>query len=108
MIPLVTSTRENCLGQECPQFRQCHVVKARREAMLADIVVVNHHLFFADMSLRDSGVAELLPSVEVALFDEAHQLTEAGVQFLGTTLGTGQVIDFARDLLGAEIGRAHV
>jgi ATP-dependent DNA helicase DinG len=107
VIPLVTSTRENCLGQECPQFRQCHVVKARREAMLADIVVVNHHLFFADMSLRDSGVAELLPSVEVALFDEAHQLTEAGVQFLGTTLGTGQVIDFARDVLGAGLQQAR-
>jgi ATP-dependent DNA helicase DinG len=107
VIPLVTSTRENCLGQECPQFRQCHVVKARREAMLADVVVVNHHLFFADMSLRDTGVAELLPSVEVALFDEAHQLTEAGVQFLGTTLGSAQVIDFARDMLGAGLQQAR-
>ena len=107
VIPLVTSTRENCLGQECPQFRQCHVVKARREAMLADVVVVNHHLFFADMSLRDSGVAELLPSVEVALFDEAHQLTEAGVSFLGTALGTAQVIDFARDMLGAGLQQAR-
>jgi len=107
VIPLVTSTRENCLGQECPQFRQCHVVKARREAMLADVVVVNHHLFFADMSLRDTGVAELLPSVEVALFDEAHQLTEAGVQFLGTTLGSAQVIDFARDMLGLGLQQAR-
>ncbi len=107
VIPLVTSTRENCLGQECPQFRHCHVVKARREAMLADLVVVNHHLFFADMSLRDTGVAELLPSVEVALFDEAHQLTEAGVQFLGTTLGSAQVIDFARDLLGIGLQQAR-
>jgi ATP-dependent DNA helicase DinG len=107
VIPLVTSTRENCLGQECPQFRQCHVVKARREAMLADVVVVNHHLFFADMSLRDTGVAELLPSVDVALFDEAHQLTEAGVQFLGTVLGTGQVIDFARDMLGIGLQQAR-
>jgi ATP-dependent DNA helicase DinG len=107
VIPLVTSSRENCLGQDCPQFRQCHVVKARREAMLADVVVVNHHLFFADMALRDTGVAELLPSVEVALFDEAHQLTEAGVQFLGTTLGTAQVIDFARDLLGAGLQQAR-
>jgi ATP-dependent DNA helicase DinG len=107
VIPLVTSTRENCLGQECPQFRQCHVVKARREAMLADLVVVNHHLFFADMSLRDTGVAELLPSVEVALFDEAHQLTEAGVQFLGTTLGSAQVIDFARDMLGLGLQQAR-
>ena len=107
VIPLVTSSRENCLGQECPQFRQCHVVKARREAMLADLVVVNHHLFFADMALRDTGVAELLPSVDVALFDEAHQLAEAGVQFLGTTLGTAQVIDFARDMLGAGLQQAR-
>src|SRR6195952_5928371 len=107
VIPLVTSSRENCLGQECPQFRQCHVVKARREAMLADIVVVNHHLFFADMALRDTGVAELLPSVDVALFDEAHQLSEAGVQFLGTTLGTSQIIDFARDMLGAGLQQAR-
>ena len=107
VIPLVTSSRENCLGQECPQFRSCHVVKARRDAMLADVVVVNHHLFFADMALRDTGVAELLPSVEVALFDEAHQLTEAGVQFLGTTLGTAQIIDFARDMLGAGLQQAR-
>ncbi len=107
VIPLVTSSRENCLGSECPQFRQCHVVKARREAMLADLVVVNHHLFFADMALRDTGVAELLPSVDVALFDEAHQLTEAGVQFLGHTLGTSQVIDFARDMLGAGLQQAR-
>ena len=107
VIPLVTSSRENCLGAECPEFRQCHVIKARREAMVADVVVVNHHLFFADMALRDTGVAELLPSVEVALFDEAHQLTEAGVQFLGTTLGTAQVIDFARDMLGAGLQLAR-
>ncbi len=107
VIPLVTSSRDNCLGSECPQFRQCHVVKARRDAMAADLVVVNHHLFFADMALRDTGVAELLPSVEVALFDEAHQLAEAGVQFLGATLGTAQVIDFARDLLGAGLQQAR-
>ena len=107
VIPLVTSSRENCLGTECPEFRQCHVVKARREAMAADVVVVNHHLFFADMALRDTGVAELLPSVDVALFDEAHQLSEAGVQFLGTTLGTSQVIDFARDMLAAGLQQAR-
>jgi ATP-dependent DNA helicase DinG len=107
VIPLVTSSRENCLGSECPEFRQCHVVKARREAMAADLVVVNHHLFFADMALRDTGVVELLPSVEVAVFDEAHQLAEAGVQFLGTTLGTSQVLDFARDMLGAGLQHAR-
>ena len=107
VIPLVTSSRENCLGSECPDYRQCHVMKARREAMLADVVVVNHHLFFADMTLRDSGVAELLPSVELAIFDEAHQLAEAGVQFLGTTLGSAQLIDFARDMLAVGLQQAR-
>jgi ATP-dependent DNA helicase DinG len=107
VIPLVTSTRDNCLGAECPEFRQCHVLKARREAMAADLVVVNHHLFFADMALRDTGMAELLPSVEVAVFDEAHQLAEAGVSFLGTTLGSAQVIDFARDLLAIGLQQAR-
>jgi ATP-dependent DNA helicase DinG len=107
VIPLVTSTRENCLGSECPKFTACHVVKARRDAMAADVVVINHHLFFADMALRDSGVAELLPSVDAAVFDEAHQLVEAGVQFLGTTLGTAQALDFARDLLALGLQQAR-
>ncbi|GCL66289.1 ATP-dependent DNA helicase [Pseudaquabacterium pictum] len=107
VIPLVTSTRDNCLGQECPEFVNCHVVKARREAMAADLVVVNHHLFFADLSLRDSGVAELLPTVEAAVFDEAHQLVETGLQFLGTLLSTNQVIDFGRDLLAAGLSHAR-
>jgi ATP-dependent DNA helicase DinG len=107
VIPLVTSTRENCLGSECPKFAACHVVKARREAMAADIVVINHHLFFADMALRDSGVAELLPSVDVAVFDEAHQLVEAGVQFLGAALGSAQLIDFSRDLLALGLQQAR-
>jgi ATP-dependent DNA helicase DinG len=97
-IPLVTSTRENCLGSECPDFTACHVVRARREALAADLVVVNHHLFFADLALRDTGVAELLPTVEVAVFDEAHQLAETGVQFLGKTLGSAQLLEFGRDL----------
>ena len=107
VIPLVTSTRDNCLGAECPEYRACHVMHARRDAMAADLVVVNHHLFFADMSLRDSGVAELLPTVDVAVFDEAHQLVEAGVQFLGTTLATGQAIDLGRDLLAAGLQHAR-
>jgi ATP-dependent DNA helicase DinG len=107
VIPLVTSTRDNCLGQDCPEFINCHVVKARREAMAADLVVVNHHLFFADLSLRDSGVAELLPTVDAAVFDEAHQLVETGLQFLGTMLSTNQVIDFGRDLLAAGLTHAR-
>ena len=107
VIPLVTSTRDNCLGSECPEFRACHVNQARREAMAADLVVVNHHLFFADMALRDSGVAELLPTVDAAVFDEAHQLVEAGVQFLGTTLATGQAIDLGRDMLALGLQHAR-
>ena len=106
-IPLVTSTRENCLGSDCPDYRGCHVMKARRDAMAADVVVVNHHLFFADMSLRESGVAELLPSVEVAVFDEAHQLAEAGVAFLGVTLSSGQLLDTARDMLATGLQQAR-
>ena len=107
VIPLVTSTRENCLGTECPEYRNCHVMQARRDAMAADLVVVNHHLFFADLALRDSGVAELLPTVDVAVFDEAHQLVEAGVQFLGTTLATGVALDLGRDLLAAGLQHAR-
>ncbi|NMM08797.1 MAG: ATP-dependent DNA helicase [Polaromonas sp.] len=107
VIPLVTSTRENCLGAQCPRFRVCHVNLARREAMAADVVVVNHHLFFADLAVRESGVAELLPSVRIAIFDEAHQLNEIGVQFLGRNLTTGQLLDFSRDLLAAGLQLAR-
>lgn len=107
VIPLVTSTRENCLGAQCPRFRACHVNNARREALAADVVVINHHLFFADLAVRESGMAELLPTVRVAVFDEAHQLNETGVQFLGTQLSTGQLIDFCRDLLGAGLQLAR-
>ncbi len=107
LIPLVTSTRENCLGAQCPRFRACHVNLARREAMAADVVVINHHLFFADLAVRESGVAELLPSVRIAIFDEAHQLNETGVQFLGRNLTTGQLLDFSRDMLAAGLQLAR-
>ncbi|HEY8047887.1 MAG TPA: ATP-dependent DNA helicase [Ramlibacter sp.] len=107
LIPLVTSTRENCLGAQCPKFRQCHVNQARKEALAADVVVINHHLFFADLAVRESGMAELLPTVRVAVFDEAHQLNETGVQFLGAQLTTGQLLDFARDILGAGLQLAR-
>ena len=107
VIPLVTSTRENCLGADCPKFRACHVNLARREALAADLVVINHHLFFADLAIRESGMAELLPTVRVAIFDEAHQLNETGIQFLGQQLATGQLLDFARDVLGAGLQQAR-
>ncbi|MFV0678888.1 helicase C-terminal domain-containing protein [Ottowia sp.] len=107
IIPLVTSTRENCLGAECPQFRACHVNLARRQAMAADVVVINHHLFFADLAIRESGMAELLPTVRVAIFDEAHQLNETGIQFLGQHLATGQLLDLARDVLASGLQHAR-
>ena len=107
VIPLVTSTRDNCLGTECPDHAACHVVRARREAMAADIVVVNHHLFFADLALRDSGVAELLPTVDAVVFDEAHQLVEAGLQFHGSQLASSQVVDLCRDVLSAGMQHAR-
>lgn len=107
VIPLVTSTRDNCLGSQCPSFRQCHVQQARREALAADVVVINHHLFFADMAVRESGVAELLPTVRVVIFDEAHQLNTTGVQFLGSQLSTRQLLDFSRDMLSVGLQHAR-
>jgi ATP-dependent DNA helicase DinG len=107
VIALVTSTRDNCLGGECPESRHCHVMKARRDAVAADVVVVNHHLFFADLVLREGGMAELLPTVDAAVFDEAHQLVETGVQFLGRQLSSGQMIDFVRDLLAIGLAQAR-
>ncbi|WP_310734329.1 ATP-dependent DNA helicase [Ideonella livida] len=104
---LVTSNRDNCLGSECPSYTQCHVLAARREAMAADVVVVNHHLFFADVALKETGAAELLPSVDVAVFDEAHQMVETGVQFLGVQLSSSQVLDLGQDVLAAGLGQAR-
>jgi ATP-dependent DNA helicase DinG len=94
---LVTSTRENCLGQDCPNNKECFVLAARREALAADLVVVNHHLFFADVMLRDEGTAELLPACNTVIFDEAHQLPETASLFFGDNVSTAQVIDLARD-----------
>ena len=93
----VTSTRDNCLGQECPQHDDCFVLKARKEAMEADVIVVNHHLFFADVMLRDEGVAELLPACNTVIFDEAHQLPETASLFFGKSLATSQLFDLATD-----------
>ncbi len=93
----VTSTRDNCLGQDCPQYKECFVLKARKEAMAADVVVVNHHLFFADVMLRDEGVAELLPACNTVIFDEAHQLPETASLFFGESISTAQLLDLARD-----------
>ena len=108
--PLVTSTRDNCLGSTCPRYRACHVNLARKEAMASDVVVINHHLFFADVAVRESGVAELLPTVRVTVFDEAHQLNEIGVNFLGQQLSTVQLLELSRDVLstGLQLARGLV
>jgi ATP-dependent DNA helicase DinG len=95
--PHVTSTRENCLGQECPHFKECFVMKARKQALEADVVVVNHHLFFADVMLRDEGMAELLPACNTIILDEAHQLPETATLFFGESVSSAQLVELARD-----------
>jgi ATP-dependent DNA helicase DinG len=103
--PLVTSTRDNCLGAECPRFADCFVFKARREAQAADIVVVNHHLFLADLALRDDAVRDFLPTVDTVVLDEAHQLPAIAADFFGSTLSLAQLLELARD--AKTLGLAH-
>ncbi|MGD9583359.1 MAG: ATP-dependent DNA helicase [Lysobacterales bacterium] len=93
----VTSTSENCLGQECPMFEDCHVVRARRAAQDADLVVVNHHLLFADLALKRDGFGEILPGAAVFILDEAHQIPELAGQFFGETLSTRQLQELVGD-----------
>ncbi len=93
----VTATRENCLGSECPSYKKCFLMEARKNALAADIVVVNHHLFFADVMLRDEGLTELLPACNTVIFDEAHQLPQTASLFFGESISTGQLLDLAQD-----------
>jgi ATP-dependent DNA helicase DinG len=103
----VTSTRENCLGQDCPRIRDCFVVKARRAAQEADIVVVNHALFMADLVLREEGVTDLLPEADTVIFDEAHQLPDTATRFLGSSVSTHQLLDFGRAAEAAGLAYAR-
>ena len=96
--PQVTSTADNCLGQECPEYARCHVVAARRAAQEADLVVVNHHLLLADMVLKEEGFGELLPGVDAVIVDEAHQLPEIATQYFSTSVSTRQIQDWLQDL----------
>lgn len=96
--PLVTSTNDNCLGSDCPQYKDCFVVKARRRAMEADLVVVNHHLFLADLVVKESGFGELIPEAQVMIFDEAHQLPDIASQYFGQQLSSRQLMDLAKDI----------
>jgi ATP-dependent DNA helicase DinG len=104
---LVTSTRDTCFGAECQYYQDCFVMKARKEAQQADVVVVNHHLFFADVALKDTGVAELLPSANTIVFDEAHQLPETATLFFGETVSTSQVLELCRDVLAEGLAHAR-
>jgi len=103
----VTSTRENCLGQECPRIRDCFVVKARRQAQEADVVVVNHALFMADLVLREESVTDLLPEADTVIFDEAHQLPDTATRFLGSSVSTHQLMDFGRAMEAAGLAYAR-
>jgi ATP-dependent DNA helicase DinG len=105
--PAVTSTRENCLGADCPQFNDCHVVAARRAAQAADVVIVNHHLLLADLALKEGGFGDLLPGTEAVILDEAHQIPEIAAQFFGASLSARQLLSFVRDT-HAELRTAHL
>ena len=97
-----TSTRENCLGSSCRHYKECFVMKARSRAAEAEVIVVNHHLFFADIALRDEGAADLLPAANTVIFDEAHHLPDLARLFFGESLSTTQLIELARDTRIAE------
>ena len=98
VLPFVTSTTDNCLGKDCADYEDCYMVKARRKALDADVVVVNHHLFFADMALKDTGFGELIPEADLVVFDEAHQIPDIASEYFGETLSSRQLHDMCRDI----------
>lgn len=97
ILPQLVSTMESCLGSDCPHFKDCYVVQARRKAMEADVVVVNHHLFCADMAVKETGFGELIPEAELVIFDEAHQLPDIASQYFGQSLSSRQLFDICKD-----------
>ncbi len=97
ILPQLVSTTESCLGSDCPHFKDCYVVQARRKAMEADVVVVNHHLFCADMAVKKTGFGELIPEAELVIFDEAHQLPDIASQYFGQSLSSRQLFDICKD-----------
>ncbi|HCH1222630.1 ATP-dependent DNA helicase [Vibrio parahaemolyticus] len=98
IIPTITSTNDNCLGKECPSYADCFVLKARKRAMDSDIVVVNHHLFLADLAIKDTGFGELIPEADVFIFDEAHQLPDIASEYFGQSVSSRQIHDLAKDI----------
>lgn len=101
IIPTITSTNDNCLGKECASYQDCFVSKARRKALDADVVVVNHHLFLADLAIKETGFGELIPEADVFIFDEAHQLPDIASQYFGQSVSSRQIQELAKDI---EIG----
>ncbi|USD66694.1 ATP-dependent DNA helicase [Vibrio sp. SCSIO 43136] len=101
VIPTITSSNDNCLGKDCPSYQDCFVLKARKKALDSDIVVVNHHLFFADLAIKETGFGELIPEADVFVFDEAHQLPDIASQYFGSSLSSRQMQELAKDI---EIG----
>ncbi|WP_281558982.1 ATP-dependent DNA helicase [Thalassomonas sp. RHCl1] len=99
IFPYVTSTVDNCLARDCPHVKDCYLIKAREKAIEADLVVVNHHLFFADMALKDTGFGELIPKADVVIFDEAHQISDIASEYFGEAFSTRQLLDLCSDVL---------
>lgn len=98
VFPFITSTLDNCLAKDCPDYEQCYLVKARQKASDADLIVVNHHLFFADMALKDTGFGELIPKAQVMVFDEAHQIGDIASDYFGEAFSTRQLVDLCTDV----------
>lgn len=105
--PWVTSSADNCLGQECPQFSDCFLLQARKSAQEAEILVINHHLLWADWAIRSDGFGELLPEADVVIIDEAHQFAETASQFLGLTLSSRQITELCHDSLAEQLKDAR-
>ena len=99
IFPFVTSTVDNCLAKDCPDYDNCYLIKARKKAIEADLVVVNHHLFFADMALKDTGFGELIPKADVMIFDEAHQIPDIASEYFGEAFSTRQLYELCVDVL---------
>lgn len=98
VIPTITSTNDNCLGKECPSYQECFVLKARKRALESDVVVVNHHLFMADLAIKETGFGELIPEAEVFIFDEAHQIPDIASQYFGQSLSSRQIQELSKDI----------
>lgn len=98
IIPTITSTNDNCLGKECPSYQECFILKARKRALESDVVVVNHHLFLADLAIKETGFGELIPEAEVFIFDEAHQLPDIASHYFGQSVSSRQIHELAKDI----------